>query len=88
MTADLHLSVQVPSQMVVRKVGAPIWLSFLVIGWGIVAAATAAIKTVGQFYAMRFLLGIFESGKHLPPTHNDPSCHSDIHSMSFICQIF
>ena len=61
----LHL--QVPSQLVVRKVGAPIWLSVIVVAWGIVAAATAAMKNAGQFYMFRFLLGMCEAGKSFSP---------------------
>lgn len=53
---------QVPSQLVVRKIGAPIWLSVIVVAWGIVAAATAAMKNAGQFYMFRFLLGMCEAG--------------------------
>ena len=54
---------QVPSQLVVRKIGAPIWLSVIVVAWGIVAAATAAMKTAGHFYLFRFLLGMCEAGE-------------------------
>ena len=61
----LDFCLQVPSQLVVRKIGAPIWLSVIVVAWGIVAAATAAMKNAGQFYMFRFLLGMCEAGEPL-----------------------
>lgn len=50
----------------VRKIGAPIWLSIIVVAWGIVAASTAAMKNVGHFYLFRFLLGMCEAGESSP----------------------
>ena len=52
--------------MITARVGAPITLSVMVVSWGIVAASTSAVKTVNQFYALRFLLGMCEAGKHKP----------------------
>ena len=52
--------------MITSKVGAPITLSVMVVSWGIVAACTSAVKTVNQFYALRFLLGLCEAGTHTP----------------------
>jgi hypothetical protein len=44
------------------KVGAPVPLAIMVMSWGAVSAGTAGIKTVGEFYLVRFLLGICEGG--------------------------
>ena len=52
--------------MITARVGAPVTLSVMVVSWGIVAASTAAVKTVNQFYALRFLLGLCEAGTHRP----------------------
>ena len=52
--------------MITARVGAPITLSVMVVSWGIVAACTSAVKTVHQFYALRFLLGLCEAGAHRP----------------------
>jgi MFS family permease len=48
--------------MILVRVGAPIWLSVVVISWGIVATSFAWLKTANQFYVLRFLLGVAECG--------------------------
>eukprot|EP01025_Chloroclados_australasicus_P033449 TRINITY_DN3411_c1_g1_i2.p1 TRINITY_DN3411_c1_g1~~TRINITY_DN3411_c1_g1_i2.p1 ORF type:complete len:514 (+),score=68.45 TRINITY_DN3411_c1_g1_i2:819-2360(+) len=53
---------QVPSNLVLVRVGAPLWLGIIVFGWGIIAASFSAIKTATQFVVIRFVLGIFEAG--------------------------
>ncbi|CAL5224155.1 g6792 [Coccomyxa viridis] len=57
-----YLIFQVPSNLIITKVGAPTWLGILIFCWGIVAASTAAMKTKATFFVMRFLLGAFEAG--------------------------
>ena len=44
------------------RVGAPVWLAFLMLSWGIVSACTAAVRTRAQFFCIRVLLGITEAG--------------------------
>ena len=46
-----YLIFQVPSNLIITKVGAPTWLGFIIFCWGIVAAATSAMKNKAQFYA-------------------------------------
>lgn len=53
---------QVPSNMILERVGAPIWLSFLVLGWGIVSLLSTFTQNTMQFYILRLLLGTFEAG--------------------------
>ncbi|KAK9909692.1 hypothetical protein WJX75_006123 [Coccomyxa subellipsoidea] len=53
---------QVPSNMILVRVGAPIWLSVIVISWGFVATLFAGLKTANEFYILRFLLGVAECG--------------------------
>jgi MFS family permease len=48
---------QIPSNLIITRVGAPLWLGFLICAWGIVSACTATMKTKEQYYAVRFLLG-------------------------------
>jgi MFS transporter, ACS family, tartrate transporter len=57
-----HSVCQLPSQLVVRKVGAPYWLSFIVAAWGITACCMAAVTGEASFYAVRTLLGAAEAG--------------------------
>jgi len=51
-----------PSNLILHKVGARIWLSFLLIGWGLVSMATMFVTGGASFYALRILLGILEAG--------------------------
>ena len=49
-------------QLMLVKLGAPTWLSIIIICWGIVATMFATLQNVFQFYALRLLLGVTESG--------------------------
>lgn len=62
---------QVPSNLILLRVGAPIWLGITVVGWGTVAALFATVKNTRQFYVLRFLLGITECGA-FPGTNPHP----------------
>lgn len=53
---------QVPSNMVLVRVGAPLWLGVIVVSWGVVATAFAGLRSVSDFYLLRFLLGVTECG--------------------------
>ncbi|KAL0050402.1 hypothetical protein WJX82_010597 [Trebouxia sp. C0006] len=53
---------QIPSNLILVRVGAPLWLSVLIVSWGIVATAFAAINGKWMFYILRLLLGATESG--------------------------
>ena len=53
---------EIPSNMLLARVGARKWIARILIMWGPVAAATAFVQTPMQFYALRFLLGVFEAG--------------------------
>lgn len=57
-----YLIFQLPSAAVLRRIGARRWIAGSVIGWGATAAAMALIQAPSHFYALRFLLGLFESG--------------------------
>jgi ACS family tartrate transporter-like MFS transporter len=53
---------EVPSNLILARVGARIWLARIMVVWGIVASCMIFAKTVPLFYAMRFLLGAAEAG--------------------------
>lgn len=57
-----YILFQVPSNMILYRVGARSWISRVVIVWGLVSAGSAFVVGPYSFYAMRFLLGIAESG--------------------------
>jgi MFS transporter, ACS family, tartrate transporter len=51
-----------PSNLLLRRVGTRIWIARIMITWGFVAAAMVFVKTPHMFYALRFLLGVAEAG--------------------------
>ena len=53
---------EVPSNMVMKKLGARLWLSRIMITWGIVSGATAFITGIKSLVLMRLLLGAAEAG--------------------------
>lgn len=53
---------EVPCNMMLQKIGAKRWLGPIMIVWGVVSACTMFVRTEFQFYAVRFLLGMVESG--------------------------
>ncbi|GAB3410867.1 MULTISPECIES: MFS transporter [Erwinia] len=53
---------QIPSNMALHRFGARRLLAALLISWAVIAPLTALVATPFQFYAVRFLLGLTESG--------------------------
>jgi MFS family permease len=53
---------EVPCNIALQKIGAKYWLGPIMIVWGLVSACTMLVKTAGEFYLVRFLLGVVESG--------------------------
>ena len=53
---------EIPSNMILHRVGARLWLARIMIVWGIVSACTLFVRTPEQFYVVRFLLGLSEAG--------------------------
>ncbi len=53
---------EVPSNIAMYHYGARVWISRIMITWGIAAAANAFVVGPTSFYAVRFLLGAFEAG--------------------------
>ncbi len=53
---------EIPSNLLLARVGARLWLGRIMLTWGLISAATALVKTDTQFYCIRFLLGVAEAG--------------------------
>ena len=53
---------EVPSNLLMRRVGARIWIARIMILWGAISSAMMFTNSQGAFYALRFLLGIAEAG--------------------------
>jgi ACS family tartrate transporter-like MFS transporter len=53
---------EVPSNLVLDKVGARIWIARVMITWGLISGAMAFVQGPSSFYALRFLLGAAEAG--------------------------
>ena len=53
---------EVPSNLILHKMGGRRWLARIMITWSVIAAAMAMVKGATGFYALRFLLGVAEAG--------------------------
>jgi len=53
---------EIPSNLLLHKIGARVWIARILISWGIVAMLTGFVHTVHQLYIVRFLLGLAEAG--------------------------
>lgn len=57
-----YFLLEIPGSLIVEKWGARRWICRIMLTWGVMAAVTAWVKTPGQFYTVRFLLGLAEAG--------------------------
>jgi len=53
---------EIPSNLMLHKIGARVWIARILISWGIVAMLTGFARNVSQLYVARFLLGLAEAG--------------------------
>ncbi|NML30351.1 MFS transporter [Paraburkholderia antibiotica] len=53
---------EVPSNLLMYRFGARIWMSRIMVTWGVVSACTALVDSATSFYVLRTLLGIAEAG--------------------------
>src|SRR5271163_2502204 len=51
-----------PSSLILRRVGTRIWIARIMISWGVVSACMIWVSSPGSFYLLRFLLGVAEAG--------------------------
>src|SRR5262249_35142476 len=54
---------EIPSNLLMHKIGARIWIARILISWGIVAMLTGFARTATHLYVLRFLLGVAEAGR-------------------------
>ncbi|MEU8993962.1 MFS transporter [Streptomyces caniferus] len=53
---------EVPGNLLMERFGARLWLTRIMITWGLVATAMAWVTSTEMFYVLRFLLGVVEAG--------------------------
>ncbi len=53
---------EIPSNLILLRVGARPWIARIMISWGVVAMSMAAVRGAAGFYLLRFLLGVAEAG--------------------------
>jgi ACS family tartrate transporter-like MFS transporter len=53
---------EVPSNLVLYRVGARLWIARIMVTWGLAASAMMLVRTPAGFYLLRFLLGVAEAG--------------------------
>ncbi|MGW3473004.1 MFS transporter [Saccharopolyspora sp. NPDC000995] len=57
-----YILMEVPSNMLLERFGARIWISRIIISWGVVTAVTSLVHSSSQLYIARIVLGIAEAG--------------------------
>ncbi|WP_312364548.1 MFS transporter [Ensifer sp.] len=53
---------EVPSNIILSRVGAKGWIARIMVTWGIISAAMMFVTSAEMFYVLRFLLGVAEAG--------------------------
>ena len=53
---------EVPSNILMHRVGARAWIARIMISWGLLSGAFIWVRTVPEFYGLRFVLGLAEAG--------------------------
>ncbi|WP_432262535.1 MFS transporter [Cupriavidus sp. TMH.W2] len=57
-----YFLMELPSNLILERVGARIWIARIMITWGLISAAMMFVQSAASFYALRFLLGAAEAG--------------------------
>ena len=57
-----YVLLEVPSNLILARVGARRWIARIMVSWGLVAAGMGLVHTPTQLYVMRLLLGAAEAG--------------------------
>jgi ACS family tartrate transporter-like MFS transporter len=57
-----YASGNLPSGLMLQRVGTRKWIAWTMMAWGLVSACMVLVGSAGSFYALRFLLGIAEAG--------------------------
>ncbi|WP_286784547.1 MFS transporter, partial [Pseudomonas sp. UBA3153] len=53
---------EVPSNMLLHRIGARVWIARIMISWGLASAAMMFVSNETWFYVLRFLIGVMEAG--------------------------
>ena len=53
---------EVPSNLMLQKFGARVWIARIMVTWGIISSCMMLIKSIPGFYTLRLLLGVAEAG--------------------------
>ncbi len=53
---------EIPSNLILLRVGAPRWIALIMWTWGLISTATAFVWNKESFWAVRFILGVAEAG--------------------------
>ena len=53
---------EIPSNIILERVGARLWISRIMVTWGLISASMMFVRTPAAFYLLRFLLGVAEAG--------------------------
>jgi MFS family permease len=75
---------ELPSNLVIRRLGAQWWLSFLIISWGLCVLGMGFVHTWESLTVCRALLGVFEAGRK----HSSFSVFSATKAVVLIFQVF
>jgi ACS family tartrate transporter-like MFS transporter len=57
-----YFTFEIPSNLLLHKIGARVWITRILFSWGIVATLSGVVHTIHQLYFVRFLLGLAEAG--------------------------
>jgi MFS transporter, ACS family, tartrate transporter len=57
-----YFLLQIPSNLILQRVGARRWVAVLMVTWGVVSCTTMFVATARGFYTLRFCLGLAEAG--------------------------
>jgi ACS family tartrate transporter-like MFS transporter len=57
-----YILFEVPSNLILHRVGARVWIARIMVTWGVISAATLFVRGEWSLYGLRFLLGVAEAG--------------------------
>ena len=76
---------ELPSNLVIRRIGARWWLSGLITAWGACVLGMGFIHTWQSLTALRAFLGIFEAGSRFHQHIHEPVFSLKLYSVSWLC---
>jgi sugar phosphate permease len=57
-----YLLFEIPGNLMMHRLGARVWITRIMVSWGIVSSLCGLVSSAPTFYTMRFLLGVAEAG--------------------------